>query len=99
MLSLQRTESALVHNRDAIKPMLYRLRGHRFLLALDNFGTGSSSLSYLRHWPFGKFKIDRSFYGQCRSTTGGNCCGTPVGSHRSGHGRGPVPGRRTRGWR
>ena len=99
MLALQRTESVLVHNRDAIRPKLYRLRGHGFSLALDNFGTGNSSLSCLRHWPFGKFKIDRSFYDRYRSTTGGNCCGALVGSHRSGHGRGPGPGRRTRGWR
>ena len=35
MRALQRTESALVHNRAAIKPLLYRLRGHGFSLAAD----------------------------------------------------------------
>lgn len=55
ILALQRTESTLVHNRDAIKPMLNRLRGHGFSLALDDFGTANSSLSYLRHLPFEKF--------------------------------------------
>jgi diguanylate cyclase len=28
---------------------------------MDDFGTGHSSLSYLRSFPFGKIKIGRSF--------------------------------------
>ena len=60
MLELELTESALVHNRDGVKPMLHRLCGHGFSLALDDFVAGRSSLSYLRHLPFNKIKIDRS---------------------------------------
>ena len=60
MLELELTESALVHNRDGVKPMLHRLCGHGFSLALDDFVAGRSSLSYLRHLPFDKIKIDRS---------------------------------------
>ena len=41
--------------------MLTRLRMKRFGLAVDDFGTGHSSLSQLRDIPFDELKIDRSF--------------------------------------
>ena len=37
------------------------LRGLGIHIAMDDFGTGCSSLSYLRSFPFDKIKIDRSF--------------------------------------
>jgi EAL domain-containing protein (putative c-di-GMP-specific phosphodiesterase class I) len=40
---------------------LERLKDLGGRLALDNFGTGYWSLSYLRHFPFDILKIDRSF--------------------------------------
>jgi EAL domain-containing protein (putative c-di-GMP-specific phosphodiesterase class I) len=61
MLELELTESALEHNKSVVTALLHRLRSHGFSLALDDFGTEYSSLSYLRHLPFNKIKIDRSF--------------------------------------
>jgi CheY-like chemotaxis protein len=40
---------------------LARLRLKRFVLSIDDFGTGHSSLAQLRDIPFDEFKIDKSF--------------------------------------
>jgi EAL domain-containing protein (putative c-di-GMP-specific phosphodiesterase class I) len=40
---------------------LRQLRELGISIVLDDFGTGNSSLSYLRMFPFNKIKIDRSF--------------------------------------
>lgn len=59
-LELEITESVLV-NGDSILESLQQLRAHRFRISLDDFGTGFSSLSYLRRFPVDVIKIDRSF--------------------------------------
>jgi EAL domain-containing protein (putative c-di-GMP-specific phosphodiesterase class I) len=41
--------------------VLDRLKALGVRLSLDDFGTGSSSLSYLKHLPLDELKIDRSF--------------------------------------
>ncbi|HZL30163.1 MAG TPA: EAL domain-containing protein [Pseudolabrys sp.] len=41
--------------------MLENLRALGVRTALDDFGTGYFSLSYRRHFPFDKIKIDKSF--------------------------------------
>jgi diguanylate cyclase (GGDEF)-like protein/PAS domain S-box-containing protein len=60
-LELEITESVLLADSDANLSTLRRLRGLGVRISLDDFGTGSSSLSYLRSFPFDKIKIDRSF--------------------------------------
>lgn len=60
-LELEITESVLLADTDANLSTLRRLRGLGVRISLDDFGTGSSSLSYLRSFPFDKIKIDRSF--------------------------------------
>jgi EAL domain-containing protein (putative c-di-GMP-specific phosphodiesterase class I) len=42
-------------------PTLYRLRDLGVRLSVDDFGTGASSLSYLRRLPVHEVKIDDSF--------------------------------------
>lgn len=61
LLKIELTESMLVANIDAIieKMALLKDRGIRF--SLDDFGTGFSSLSYLRQLPLDQIKVDQSF--------------------------------------
>jgi EAL domain-containing protein (putative c-di-GMP-specific phosphodiesterase class I) len=60
-LVLEITESILLHETDANLEMLHRIRALGVVIALDDFGKGFSSLSYLQSFPFDKVKIDRSF--------------------------------------
>ncbi|MTH99430.1 EAL domain-containing protein [Roseibium sp. RKSG952] len=61
-LCLEVTESAFVgHDESRVLDVLRNIRAQGVLLALDDFGSGYSSLSYLNHLPFGQLKIDRAF--------------------------------------
>ena len=60
-LELEITESALLHDSDGVAASLGRLRALGLRIALDDFGTKYSSLTYLRKFPFDKIKIDKSF--------------------------------------
>jgi len=60
-VKLELTESIALHNlKDAIQKM-NTLKSHGFMLSMDDFGTGFSSLSYLKNLPFDYIKIDQSF--------------------------------------
>lgn len=58
---LEITESTLINNLAQARDMLIQLRDAGFGIMMDDFGTGFSSLSYLRQLPFSAVKIDRSF--------------------------------------
>ncbi|MGP0058286.1 MAG: putative bifunctional diguanylate cyclase/phosphodiesterase [Beijerinckiaceae bacterium] len=60
-LELEITESVLLGNNDRNATILNQLRELGVRISLDDFGTGFSSLSYLRSFPFDKIKIDQSF--------------------------------------
>lgn len=60
-LELEITESVLMADNDATLAILHQLRAMGVRISMDDFGTGFSSLSYLRSFPFDKIKIDQSF--------------------------------------
>jgi diguanylate cyclase (GGDEF)-like protein len=60
-LELELTEGALVRNVAATANTLRDLNGMGVKIAIDDFGIGYSSLSYLRHFPINKLKIDKTF--------------------------------------
>ena len=55
------TESILVSNVDATIDRMLALKAMGIRFSLDDFGTGFSSLSYLKRLPMSQLKIDRSF--------------------------------------
>src|SRR5262249_16454498 len=60
-LVLEVTEGVLIDNPEATKEHLEQLRALGVKIALDDFGSGFSSLSYLRRFPIDKLKIDKEF--------------------------------------
>jgi diguanylate cyclase (GGDEF)-like protein len=60
-LEMEITESALMDDLDEAVQVLRSLKSMGIKLSLDDFGTGHSSLSRLRHLPIDHVKIDQSF--------------------------------------
>ena len=67
-LVLEITESTIMDTFDAITPVLSELHDMGVLLAMDDFGTGHSSLGFLNLVPMDILKIDRSFINRTGNT-------------------------------
>ena len=67
-LRLEITESTIVDDIDGLMPALKRLKGLGVQLAMDDFGTGQSSLGFLHRIPMDILKIDRSFIDRAGKT-------------------------------
>jgi EAL domain-containing protein (putative c-di-GMP-specific phosphodiesterase class I) len=63
-LQLEITESLMINDVKQTIASLAALRLLGIKIAMDDFGTGFSSLSYLAKLPFDTLKIDRSFVSQ-----------------------------------
>jgi EAL domain-containing protein (putative c-di-GMP-specific phosphodiesterase class I) len=60
-IELEITESILINDFKEITEKLHRLRDQGIRISLDDFGTGFSSLSYLKGLPIDTLKIDKTF--------------------------------------
>jgi len=60
-LCVELTETMLLREQDAAAKTLARIRALGVRVALDDFGSGYCSLSYLKHLPIDTLKIDRGF--------------------------------------
>lgn len=60
-LELEITESIVMEDPDFVADILYRLKRQGIHVAIDDFGVGFSSLSYLQKLPLDRLKIDKTF--------------------------------------
>ena len=60
-IKIEITESAIMNDQEGITPVLEAVRALGVELAMDDFGTGHSSLSCLHRFPIDVLKIDREF--------------------------------------
>ncbi len=63
-LALEITEDLLVHDFAAVSDILQELKALGVSIAVDDFGSGQTSLRYLDQFPLSTIKIDRSFIQQ-----------------------------------
>ncbi|MGC4061121.1 MAG: EAL domain-containing protein [Aquabacterium sp.] len=61
LLKLELTESVVLDNVDEVIDRMMQIKALGVTFSLDDFGTGFSSLSYLKRLPLDQVKIDQSF--------------------------------------
>ena len=59
-LELEITEGCLIENETQARPIIEALQERGIDVALDDYGTGYSSIAYLRKYNFNRLKIDKS---------------------------------------
>ncbi len=61
MLDLELTETTMMEDTEAVAAQLAALRELGVKISIDDFGTGFSSLTYVKRFPADRLKIDQSF--------------------------------------
>lgn len=61
MITLELNQTSATVDPDAMRAIMARLRVQNVKLCLDDFGSGSSSLTHLYRMPFSEFKLDNAF--------------------------------------
>jgi EAL domain-containing protein (putative c-di-GMP-specific phosphodiesterase class I) len=61
LLELELTENILMQDLEQVAVQLQQLRELGVVISIDDFGTGFSSLSYVKRLPVDRLKIDQSF--------------------------------------
>jgi diguanylate cyclase (GGDEF)-like protein/PAS domain S-box-containing protein len=61
LLEVEVTESMVMHDPEKVVHLLHEIKTLGIQISLDDFGTGHSSLAWLRKFPIDTIKIDRSF--------------------------------------
>lgn len=61
LLTVEVTESAAMEDEESAVAAMHRLRSKGIRLSVDDYGTGQSTLSYLKRLPADEIKIDKSF--------------------------------------
>lgn len=61
LLELEITESAIMRNPQIVCAQVLRLKERGFMIAIDDFGSGYSSLGQLQQLMADVLKLDRSF--------------------------------------
>jgi len=69
-MHIELTENVMVEDKKLAVERMIELSESGFSLSIDDFGTGFSSLSYLKDYPFDVLKIDRSFISDISSDKG-----------------------------
>ena len=69
-LALEVTESAIIRSTTTAISVLSALREHGIRLSIDDYGTGQSTLSYLKQLPVHELKIDKSFVASICNSAG-----------------------------
>jgi diguanylate cyclase (GGDEF)-like protein len=64
LVTIEITETSAISNIDLARDLAQRLSALGCSLALDDFGSGFGSFTYLKHLPFDAIKIDRAFVGE-----------------------------------
>jgi diguanylate cyclase (GGDEF)-like protein len=67
VLTLEVTEESFLADPQQTREILLGLRSHGVQVSIDDYGTGFSSLTYLRNLPVQELKIDRTLIGNVAS--------------------------------
>ena len=79
LLHFEITESAYTHDQEALISRITKIREMGFLIAMDDFGSGYSSLNTLKDIPIDILKLDMGFLrGDSNTEKGGSIIGSVI---------------------